>query len=54
MAFGGVEGRRLDGPSPASRGPEGGEWGGRIAPWFLASLLWFPGPDSSRLRGGGL
>ena len=42
-ALGGVEPRRPHGPSLASRGPEGGEWGergGGVAPWFPTSLPW--------------
>ena len=58
LALGGAKGWRPLGPSPASRGPEGGGWagegGGRVAPWFLANLLRFPGPDPGQLRGGGL
>ena len=41
------------GPSPASRGPEGGEWGGRGGRRDSA-LLRFPGPEPWRLRVGGL
>ena len=57
LALGVVEGRRPLGPSPASRGPEGGEWVGEdegVAPCFLATLLRFPGPDPRRLQGSGL
>ena len=59
--LGGVEGRRLQCPSPASRDPEGGEWkekGGGVSPCFLATLprgvgLWPPAsaPLHGRRRG---